>query len=155
TTDLDPGIQAVAVVELDQHNGPDLVVANTTTGAIQILLNDGQNKFTVGDPIPLSAGLQSLASGDFNGDGKTDIAVTNDKDNTVNVLLGDGQGGFGDPIPLQGALFTSPQGILAADFTGDGRPDLVAADSGDITVTVYSTVKSIDAVDVAVSPPII
>ncbi len=65
---------------------------------------------------------------DFNGDGLADVAVTSADDNTVTILLGNGDGTFhqaaGSPIP---GFDYNPAQVIAADFNGDGIPDLAVA----------------------------
>ena len=66
---------------------------------------------------------------DFNGDGNLDWAATNPSLGTVTVAFGLGNGSFvqapGSPFQLGGSPFT----LAAADFNGDGKPDL-AVDTG-------------------------
>jgi hypothetical protein len=70
---------------------------------------------------------RSLASADFNGDNAPDLAVAISSGSAVAILLGDGTGHFtaapGSPVPVGGA----PTSVVAANVTGDGRPDLVVA----------------------------
>jgi hypothetical protein len=77
-------------------------------------------------------GAMGLAKGDFNGDGKLDLAATfHDAAlfpprGQVVVMLGNGDGTFQAPV----TLFTLPEnvyarGILARDFDGDGKLDIV------------------------------
>ncbi len=80
------------------------------------------------------AGPVGMAAGDFDGDGILDLAVTlvdnlgSGQQGFVAVMRGKGDGTFEAPI----TLFTLPlnvfaRGILAKDFDGDGKLDLVVA----------------------------
>ena len=69
---------------------------------------------------------RSVATADFNGDGRADLAVVNFDMNKVSVLLGNGDGTFQAAVNYatnQNAI-PGPSSVIAADFNGDGRPDL-------------------------------
>src|ERR1700727_1123293 len=72
----------------------------------------------------------SVAVADFNGDGNLDIAIANRTSNDVSVLLGKGNGTFNPQVKYSAGAGTDPIAIAVADFNGDGKPDLVVADSG-------------------------
>jgi hypothetical protein len=109
----------------------DLVVANGKDNTLSILLGNGDGTFTAasGSPVPVGAFPFFVAVADFNGDGSADVAVSNSSDSTVSVLLGNGDGTFtqapGSPIP---GFNYNPAQVVAADFNGDGIPDLAVAD---------------------------
>ncbi|WP_041596899.1 FG-GAP-like repeat-containing protein [Granulicella tundricola] len=67
------------------------------------------------------------AMADFNRDGKQNLVATGSPQLTLN--LGNGDGTFAPPISLQSSPVTSSSQIYAADFNGDGKPDLLANDS--------------------------
>lgn len=79
--------------------------------------------FDVEDPEPVQ-----MAAADFDRDGNLDVAVSTRGSyvtfggSAVTVLLGDGQGGFPDNPAVHES--TPLGGVAAADFDGDGNPDL-------------------------------
>ncbi|HEY2586148.1 MAG TPA: FG-GAP-like repeat-containing protein [Tepidisphaeraceae bacterium] len=75
----------------------------------------------------------SVAVADVNGDGKPDVITANASSGTVSVLIGNGNGTF----QAQRTFATSfvgegnpePMSVAVADVNGDGKPDLVVANS--------------------------
>jgi hypothetical protein len=74
--------------------------------------------------IPLGSYLWSVATGDFNSDGNVDLAMSNNIGAFVTVLLGKGDGTFQPQVRYDA---TESNGIVAADFSNDGMPDLAIA----------------------------
>jgi hypothetical protein len=56
-----------------------------------------------------------------------DLAITNTGDNTVSILLNLGDNTFAPAISY--ATGPGPTSVVAADFNGDGKPDLAITDS--------------------------
>src|SRR6202040_3349121 len=79
----------------------DLVIANSTSNNVTVLLGNGDGSFVEapGSPYPVGKDPSSVVVADFNGDGNLDFAVANKGDNTISVFKGDGKGGF-TPFPL-------------------------------------------------------
>jgi hypothetical protein len=76
---------------------------------------------------------------DVNGDSIPDLVVANSSSSnspggTVSVLLGNGNGSFQPQRAFDVGNY--PQSVVVADINGDGRPDLVTANTFDDTVTV-------------------
>ncbi len=106
---------------------PDLVIANSTSNNVTILLGNGDGTFqeATGSPYAVGRNPSSVLVADFNGDGNPDFAVTNKDDNTISIFKGDGQGGFtefpGSPFPLTNTSAISEKGPIAmvtANFRG-------------------------------------
>ena len=80
----------------------------------------------------------SIAVADFNGDGNLDIATANRSSNDISVLLGKGTGAFAAAVNYSaGTGGPDPTSIVAADVNGDGKPDLIVADIGTKSVSVF------------------
>jgi hypothetical protein len=123
----EPG--SVAVADLNHDGKLDIVVANTASESISVLLGDGRGKFqhAPGSPFPVGHLPNDIAIGDFNHDGNLDLMIPNHQTPYVTILLGDGKGGF-QPAPHSPFATQSsphPHGAVVGDFNGDGNLDVV------------------------------
>ncbi len=76
----------------------------------------------------------------MNGDGKVDLISANAYDGTLTVLTNNGMGGFdlSATLPVGASASSYPDSVAAADVNGDGKPDLISANSNDGTLTVLT-----------------
>ncbi len=131
---------SIAAVDLNKDGILDLAATETDPsgqGNLIVLLGKGDGTFQ--PPAKFAAGLYAfyLATGDFNGDGAPDVAITNSPATAtgggqISVLLGKGDGTFGPAKSYPVGQF--PATIVADDFNGDGKVDLVALDSSTLAV---------------------
>jgi len=124
----------IAAADMNGDGNLDLIVANTETPNITILLGDGKGSFKPSAHSPFSAQsfphVHGIAVGDFNGDGKLDVVTDSWGHDQILMLLGDGAGN----LILPGQPFNTGkhpyQRLRSADVNKnkDGKPDVVTTD---------------------------
>ena len=134
----------VTAVDVNGDGKPDLVVANYGESAVSVLLNNtapgaSTPSFAVQQTFQTGSGPVSVAATDVNGDGKLDLVVADFFDNEISVLLNTTAPGAATPTFAGQQILAAgsePRSVIAADVNGDGKPDLIAANDGDSTVSV-------------------
>lgn len=128
--------------DFDGDGNTDLVVVtgdyDTVFPTVNILLNQGNGQFASGAVFPLPPGTTSsgrlvptaVTAGDVNGDGRVDIVANSSiyidygADSELVVFLNGGKLQFTPSGPSRMVPFV--RDLRLADFTGDGKPDIVA-----------------------------
>jgi uncharacterized protein (TIGR03437 family) len=137
--------QPLAFADLNGDGIPDTVQVDASAGGlvVQLMAAGGSvlstNTINPGF-VPLRATDSAVVIADFNGDGKPDLAVSYYGDaatgagGAVFVLLGNGDGTFGAPQSFTAG--STPVPLAVADFNGDGKLDIAAANVTSRTISV-------------------
>ena len=122
---------AVSSADLDKDLDVDLVVANSSSGNISVLLNTGNGTFGPKTDFAVTSPY-ALFPADLDADGDVDLAGANYSDSRVFVMLNNGNGSFQAPVYYY--IGDYPYSVHAADLDADGDIDLVAANNYNISV---------------------
>lgn len=106
-----------------------VIVAPGTPGRVAVLLGDGAGGFGTASVLSAGSNLTSASVSDLNGDCHADLVVSSSGSHEVVVLEGDGTGAFGSPLAFGLNGGSNPYAAAVADLDGDGRPDVVTANS--------------------------
>lgn len=149
TVQLPTGLEPIALAAYD-FNGDghqDLVVTSTnaagTAGNVSILLGNGDGTFqaptsamtAVTGVMPVSvlvANFSTTLAG-------LDVAISNQNDNSISIFHVDPGGAFTSATPSLIQLPTGykPAGLASGTFTNSGHTDMVVADEGNDSVSMF------------------
>jgi FG-GAP-like repeat len=130
----------IAVGDFNGDGNLDLLIANTGTPYLTILLGDGKGGFKASAHSPFKTlsdpHVHGVAVGDFNGDGKLDVVTDSWGNNQILMFAGDGKGNLNLPGKIFNVGKRPYERLRVADFNKDGIPDVVTTDLGQNAVTI-------------------
>jgi hypothetical protein len=134
---------AILPVDVNGDGKVDLAFVNSgqsgssLDNTVSVLLGNGDGTFQTQKTFATGTLPVDVRAGDFNGDGKPDLAVLNQVcaltattcgAGSISILFGNGDGTFQSHTDY--GVGVTPLSLGVADFNGDGKPDLAAANYG-------------------------
>ncbi len=130
-----PGPGKMAAADFDGDGGIDLVVVNSESDEVNVLLND-PNEIFVDTDAPVSEVFLveghpiAVSAGDVNSDGRPDLAILRESQEDVVIYFGNGDGSFllGPALtvgPAVSGFSLAARRVYLTDVNGDGPLDLV------------------------------
>ena len=132
----------LALADFSTDGRIDLAVTNGGSNNISLLRANAD--FTYLPAVKTRVGTKptAIAAADFDGDGYTDLAITHGVSRFVSVLLNanptDVTTAFSSQVKLSHPGKNAPTAIAATDLDGDGRNDLIVANTAAGTASVFS-----------------
>ena len=144
TTSIAVGTFPYSIVVGDFNGDQKLDLAIGFSSSVSIFLGNGDGTFNQTSGSPISGAGQSLVAGDFNHDGKLDLAGIDKYNDQIDLFMGGGDGTFTETVstPNVSQANNGPFSIVAADFNGDGVPDLAMLTPNVATASILLTEPS-------------
>lgn len=123
--ETDEGVALVGIATRSRRGGC-LGETETRTDAVATRTDD------TADWIATTAGRSwalLMTATDFNGDKKADLLAIDAADDFLYAQPGDGKGTFGKRVKVNEGRWTGMRILAATDFTGDGKADILAANT--------------------------
>ncbi len=138
-------VYGVAIGDLDGDGKPDLAVPNYVSQTVSVFKNtssSGTVSFASKQDLSTS-NPTSVAIGDLDGDGKPELVVGNGLYITVTVFRNTSTSGAVSFAAKQDfTTGSNPHDIAIGDLDGDGKPELVTANYGSNTISVFRNTSS-------------
>jgi photosystem II stability/assembly factor-like uncharacterized protein/phosphodiesterase/alkaline phosphatase D-like protein len=140
------GPRSIQIFDLDGDGKPDIVTTVISNNTVTVLRNTSTSgSISFESEVGFDGGSfpRGVAIADFDGDGKPDLAIGNFDNATVAILRNlSSVGSLSFAGVVQYPSGTSPLGTAAGDLDGDGKPELLIANFGSSSISVYHNTSS-------------
>jgi gliding motility-associated-like protein len=142
--------QGICMADINADGLPDIIVTNKDNNTVSVFQSDSFNgNFNINAKIDFATGPKpgAVTAADFDGDGRIDIAVANTGDNTISIFRNTGSLDYNTSLNALEAKIdittgNNPQWLSSVDLDGDGKPELVVANTNDNTISIFPNIAT-------------
>lgn len=133
---LGVGASPTAVIATDlNHDGhSDLVVANSLSNEISVIVADGAGGFLQPVNFAVDQTPSSICAARLDTSGGIDLVVANAGSDDISILYADTADMLKPAVNI--SVHNKPSSVCAADFNGDGLNDIAVANAGSNTISI-------------------
>lgn len=131
----------IVMSDLDMDGRPDIAAIDLVGNQLSVFKNTGsQGVISFAKKIDYATGAFpfSVCAGDLDGDGKPELVTVNNQSNSISVFYNTSTAGaISFTAKTDYTTYSSPDGIALQDLNGDGKPDIIVANSSPQSVSVF------------------
>jgi hypothetical protein len=141
-------------VTVNGYTGYSRTIFNVTFPCTRII---DANAFPIKTDLPVGTGPFYGALSDIDGDGKPDLIISNNTSSNLSVFRNQSTSGtittgsFAPKVDI--GTGTNPFGIAVGDLDGDGKQDVVVANSGSNTISIFRNTSTSGSISLSSFAP--
>ena len=143
------GPRGLDIGDLDGDGKLDIAVANDQANTVSVFHNTGSSgTISFASKVDFTSGNapKNVAIDDLDGDGKPDIAIASNNSGSISILRNTSTSGsltsssFASKVDF--STGSGPNDVAVGDIDGDGKPDIVAVNSGASNVSIFRNIAT-------------